>query len=183
MSRGASSASGWTPTMKRSPALLISLAPSPRKRLGGERRRVAADVEHGRVELDEFGVGDHRAGARRHADASPFGLGRVGGDGVEMADAAGGEHDGARRESAAPARRCAGGRRCRSPAGPWSSGARRHSPRPGGSTASCAPRRPARAMIAAPAMSPLTWTTRRSECAASRDMARWPARSRSNGTP
>ena len=36
------------------------------QRLGGERRRVAADVDRGRVKLDEFRIGDDRAGARRH---------------------------------------------------------------------------------------------------------------------
>ena len=39
------------------------------QRLGGERRRVAADVDRGRVELHELRIGDHRAGAGRHAEA------------------------------------------------------------------------------------------------------------------
>ena len=39
------------------------------------------------------------------------------------------------------------------------------------------------AMISRPALSPLTWTMRRSECAASRPTASSPAASRSNGTP
>ena len=93
--------------MKRSPARLISVGALAAQRLGGERRRVAADVERGRVELDELGVGDDGAGAGGHAEAAALGLRRVGGDGVEMADAAGREDDGARRETH---RRAAGAR-------------------------------------------------------------------------
>ena len=74
--------------MKRSPARLTRMAPSPRKRFGGKRRGIAADVDRGRVELDELGVGDDGAGARGHAKAAAFRLGRVGGDRIEVADAA-----------------------------------------------------------------------------------------------
>ncbi len=65
------------------------------QRLGGERRRIAADVERGRVELHELGVGDDRAGAGRGGEAAAPRLARVGGDGVEPADAAGRQHHGA----------------------------------------------------------------------------------------
>ena len=39
------------------------------QRLGGQRRRVAADVDGGGVELHELRVADHRAGPRRHGEA------------------------------------------------------------------------------------------------------------------
>ena len=39
------------------------------QRFGRERRGIAADGDGGRMELHEFGIGDHRAGARRHAEA------------------------------------------------------------------------------------------------------------------
>jgi hypothetical protein len=62
------------------------------KRLGGERRRIAADVDRGGVELDEFGIGNDGAGARGDGDALPARLARIGGDSVELARAASGEH-------------------------------------------------------------------------------------------
>ena len=86
--------------MKRSPARIDQLGALAAQRLGGERRRVAADVDGGRVELHELGIGDDRAGARGHAEAAALRFRRVGGDGVEVADAAGGQDHGARREIA-----------------------------------------------------------------------------------
>ena len=58
------------------------------------------------MELHEFGVGDHGAGARGDRKPKAARLGRVGGHRIEMADAAGREHDRARgdRERAAPSR-------------------------------------------------------------------------------
>ena len=38
------------------------------QRFGRERRGIDADVDGGRMELHELGVGDHGAGARRHGD-------------------------------------------------------------------------------------------------------------------
>ena len=40
-------------------------------RLGRERRRIAADVDRGRMELHELRIGDRRAGARRDGEAWP----------------------------------------------------------------------------------------------------------------
>jgi hypothetical protein len=57
--------------------------------LGGQRRGIPADIDGGRVELDELRIGDHRAGQSGHAEAFAFQLGGGGGDGVEAADAAG----------------------------------------------------------------------------------------------
>jgi hypothetical protein len=76
------------------------------QRLGGERGRIAVHRDRGRMELDEFGVGDDRAGARRHHQAVAAGFGRVGGDRIEMADPTGRQHHRARRQSdALPAAR------------------------------------------------------------------------------
>ena len=61
--------------------------------LGGERRGIAANGDGGGVKLDEFRIRNHGPRFRRHADADAAGLNRVGGDGVEMADAAGRQHD------------------------------------------------------------------------------------------
>ena len=72
---------------------------------GRQRRRIAADVDGGRVELHEFGVGDARAGARREGQSRAVGLRRIGGEGVKRADAAGRQHDGARGEGVAARRR------------------------------------------------------------------------------
>ena len=66
------------------------------QRLGRERCRIDADGDGGRVELDEFRIGDARARACRDREAGAARLRRVGGDGVERADAAGRQHDGAR---------------------------------------------------------------------------------------
>ena len=68
------------------------------QRLGGERGRVAADIDGGRMELHELGVGDHRAGPGGDGDAFAARLARIGGDGVDLAGAAGREHHGARRQ-------------------------------------------------------------------------------------
>ena len=47
------------------------------------------------MELHELGVGDHGAGARRHGDRFAARIRRVGRDGIEAADAARRQHDGA----------------------------------------------------------------------------------------
>ncbi len=71
------------------------------QRFGGERRGVAADIERGRVELHEFGVGDDGADTGRHAHPLPAGFPGIGGDGIEMADATRAQHHGAGREDGA----------------------------------------------------------------------------------
>ena len=67
-------------------------------RFARKRGRIATDVDCGRMELHELGIGDAGAGARRDGETVARGLRRIGGHGVEMADAAGGEHDGGGRE-------------------------------------------------------------------------------------
>ena len=52
------------------------------QRLGGQRRRIAPDGDGGGMKLDEFGIGDHRPGARRHAQAFAARFQRIGGDGI-----------------------------------------------------------------------------------------------------
>ena len=66
--------------------------------LGGERRGILANIDGGRMKLDELGVGDDRAGAGGDGDALATRLARIGGDGVDLARAAGCEHDGACRQ-------------------------------------------------------------------------------------
>ena len=61
-------------------------------RFGRERRRIAADVDRGRVELDELGVGDHRARACRDRKAVAARFARIGGHRVEMTEPPRGEH-------------------------------------------------------------------------------------------
>jgi hypothetical protein len=56
---------------------------------GGQRGRIAADVDGGRVELHELGIGDGRAGQGRKGQALALEVGRRGGDAIEAADAAG----------------------------------------------------------------------------------------------
>ena len=85
--------------MKRSPRALISSRAFAAQRFGRERRRVAADIDGGRMELHELGVGDHRAGAGGDGDALAARLAWIGGDGVDLARAAGREHDRARRQA------------------------------------------------------------------------------------
>ncbi len=70
----------------------------PAQRLGGERGRIAPHVERGRMELHELGVGDHRAGACRSGQPPPLGFARIGGDRIEPAEAARGQHHGAGRD-------------------------------------------------------------------------------------
>ena len=93
--------------MKRSPLVVDQRRAFAAQRFGRERRRIAADHDRGRVELHEFGIGDHGAGARGDRKAEAAGLGRVGRDGIEMADAAGREHHRARGDDhAASPRSC-----------------------------------------------------------------------------
>ncbi len=65
------------------------------QRFRRERRGIGADIDRGRVKLHELGVGDGgaRAGGECHGLAAR--VGRIGRHGVEAADAAGREHDGA----------------------------------------------------------------------------------------
>ncbi len=64
------------------------------KRFGRERRRIAADVDRGGMELNEFGVGDDGAGAGGDGDAFAARFAWIGGDGVELPRAAGRKHHG-----------------------------------------------------------------------------------------
>ncbi len=56
---------------------------------GGQRRGVGADVDGGGVELDELGIDDLSPGQGGQGQALAPDLGRIGGDGVEAAKAAG----------------------------------------------------------------------------------------------
>ena len=152
------------------------------QRFRRERRGIDADVDGGRVKLHEFGVGDQRAGARRHGDAGAAGVDGVCRDAIEMADAAGREH---KRGAAEEARLSVGV-------------AAKHADRPAfprydlerGNTLDDFDRRrrpapvaPALSMIARPAASPFTRTMRRCVCAASREGCNTPSASRSKGAP
>ena len=127
------------------------------QRFGGKRCRIAAEGERRRMELHELGIGDHRAGAGRHAEAAAFRFRRVGRDRIEVADAADRQNDGARRETARPglAAVARAGDDAGDPAGVGAAGFRRYSPRGRGSTGCACTAATSAAMIAAPAMSPL----------------------------
>ena len=109
-SRGARSASACTPChepacRRRRPGR----APSPRTASeisGCWPLASGAEPEHGRVELDELQVGDHRAGPQRERDAVAGGDRRVGGGGEDLAHAAGGQHHGAGACTAPTPSRC-----------------------------------------------------------------------------
>ena len=103
MSRGASSASGWIAQHEALARAVDQRRAFAADRLGGERRGIAADVDRGRMELHEFRIGDERSGARRDGKALSARLVRVGGHRIEMPDAAGREHDRARRHGDEPA--------------------------------------------------------------------------------
>jgi hypothetical protein len=64
------------------------------QRFGGEWRRIAADHDRGRVELHKLGIGDDSAGARGDREPKAACFLWVGRHRIEMADAAGCEHDG-----------------------------------------------------------------------------------------
>ena len=137
-------AAGGRLSMKRSPAALTRIAPSPRSasvRSGAGSRPTASAVGWN---WTNSGVGDNGAGAGGHADAAASGLGRVGGDRKEMADAAGRR---ARPRAAAMNVDGSAAARPDEDAGDrlavaWP-GSRRHSPRGRGSTACCVRPRPA----------------------------------------
>ena len=63
------------------------------------------------MELDELGVGDDGAGPGRDGDTLAARLARIGGDGIDLPRAAGGEHDRARRQQQPARRRAAFDRR------------------------------------------------------------------------
>ena len=75
MSRGASSASGWIAQHEALARAVDQHRAFAADRLGRERRRIAADVDRGRMELHEFRIGDQRAGARRDGEALAARLG------------------------------------------------------------------------------------------------------------
>jgi len=66
--------------------------PFAAQRLRRQRCRIAADHDGGGVKLHEFRIGDHGAGARGDRKARSACFKRIGGDGIEMAEAAGREH-------------------------------------------------------------------------------------------
>ena len=63
------------------------------QRFRRQRRGIAADVDGGRVELHEFSIGNDGTGARRHGEAEPARFSGIGGDTIEMANAAGRQDD------------------------------------------------------------------------------------------
>ena len=79
------------------------------QRFGRQRRGIAADRDGGGMELHEFRIGDQRAGARRHAQAFAARFQRIGGDGIERAQPAGGEDHGAGAEQHQPGMRAQAG--------------------------------------------------------------------------
>ncbi len=95
-SRGASSASGCTSAMNRSPDLIQQQSALATHRLGDERPRRARKIQRGRVELHERHVGDGRPRAIRQRDpvaAGGLGIGRLA---IEHPRAARREHRGFR---------------------------------------------------------------------------------------
>ena len=68
---------------------------------GRERRRIAADIDGGRMELHEFGIGDHRPSAGRDGDTLAARLAWIGGDRIDLARSSSREHDRARRQDEA----------------------------------------------------------------------------------
>ncbi len=74
------------------------------QRFGRKRSWVAADHDRGRVELHEFGIGDHGACARGDRKPQSAGFKRIGRHRVEVTDAAGCEHHRARRDGQRPRR-------------------------------------------------------------------------------
>ena len=65
---------------------------------GGERRGIAADIQGRRMELYEFGIGDHGARTRRHAQTFAARFRRIGCHRIKRAEPACREHDGRRAE-------------------------------------------------------------------------------------
>ena len=104
-SRGASSASACTAGHEPLAGAVDQERALAAHRLGDERllaARSVAEPEHGRVELHELQVRDVGARAQRQGDPVAGRDRRVGRGGVDLAHAAGGQHDGAAR---APRRR------------------------------------------------------------------------------
>ncbi len=66
------------------------------QRFGDEEARRAGQRERGGMELVELHVGEFGAGQRGECDAVAGGYGGIGGVGVDLARAAGGDEDGAR---------------------------------------------------------------------------------------
>ena len=67
ISRGASSASGWTRSHEALALVVDQHRAFAAQRFGRQRRGIAAHRDGGGMELHEFRIGDQRAGARRHA--------------------------------------------------------------------------------------------------------------------
>jgi hypothetical protein len=80
----------------------------PAQRFGEERSGHGVDGEGGGVELGELDVGHRHPRAQRHGDAVAGGLDRIGGDGVELAGAAGGHQHVGGPHLTAPSRRRSG---------------------------------------------------------------------------
>ena len=98
MSRGASSSRSSCAAMKRVPSRQLQLRALAAQRLGDQEAALLRVVQAGRVELDELHVADAAAGAPRHRDAVAGGGVGVARVAVDLADAAGGQHDGERRQ-------------------------------------------------------------------------------------
>ncbi len=69
------------------------------QRLCNKRGRVARAGNGGGMKLDELGVGDHRACARRHGHALALRLHRIGGHGKKLPDATRRQHCRARMDA------------------------------------------------------------------------------------
>ena len=152
--------------------------------LGGERGGIAADIDGGRMELHELGVGDHGAGTGGNGDAFAARFARIGGDRIELARAAGGEHHGGGVEH--QGRSGSGVTAHKLDTGDLPSRMMRsRAPQPSSTGIEGVARAASisAAMMARPAVSPLTCRIRRAPCAASRPSSRWPSRSLSKGTP
>ena len=107
-SRGASSASSCWPIMKRSPRRVDQQAALAAYGLADQRKlaaRTGPEIEHGRMELDEFDVAKPRSGAQRGRDTVTGGHRRVGGHRIDLPDAAGRQHHGPSVHCADPAAR------------------------------------------------------------------------------
>ena len=99
-SRGASSARGVS-AMKRVPFSSTRIAPSPRTASLMRFKRRSRRIERGRVELDEFEIGECGSGAGGERKALAEGAGGICPMREEAADTARGDDDAARRATAA----------------------------------------------------------------------------------
>ena len=97
MSRGASSAISWYFGMKRLEIRIAQVSAFAAQRLRKQKARRALQIKSCRMELNELHVADLGAGPECHRDAIARSDAGVGGVGIDLAHAAGGQHDGCRR--------------------------------------------------------------------------------------